>query len=548
MDDYDVIVIGSGIGGLTAASLLAQLADRRVLVLERHFRLGGFTHEFRRGDYRWDVGVHYIGGLTPGRTSRSLLDLVTGAGDPAAAVAWDKMPADFEVFHYPGLQFTVPDDPEEYAARLVQAFPEEASGIARYFEDVRRAGSWFGRNAWGWSAGGVLGLGVGVANARGRRLGTMTTADYLRRHLTDPRLRGLLVSQWGDYGLPPERSAFGMHALLVSHYLDGGWFPRGGSEAIAVASQRVIEERGGSCRINHEVQEILVEEGRAVGVRVHVKRGKGGSEAVFRAPLVVSDAGAHTTYGRLLPRGTADDLRERVEAAEPSGSTVTLYLGLTDSAARLGFRGENHWFYDSFDHDAAAADPDAVLEGRPHGAYLSFPSLKDVEATRHTAEIIAFVPYDAFARWEGTPWMRRGEEYAALKDRIARGLLDVVERHYPGFGELVDHAELSTPLTVADFTGHRSGGIYGLANTPERLRDELVAAKSPVPGLLIAGADACAPGLMGALMGGVFAAGVVLGPTGYLDILKAAKQAHSAQQAHPAEQAPLAADPAPIDR
>ncbi|MEZ5096390.1 MAG: hypothetical protein R2731_09885 [Nocardioides sp.] len=320
-----------------------------------------------------------------------------------------------------------------------------------------------------------------------------------------------------------------MHALLVAHYLYGGWFPRGGSEAIAEACRRVIEDRGGSCRINHEVQQILVEDGRAVGVRVHVKKGKGGSEQVFRAPLVVSDAGAHTTYCRLLPEGVADELRGRVEAAEPSGSTVTLYLGLKESAATLGFRGENHWFYDSYDHDATAAGLDAVLEGRPHGAYLSFPSLKDaslhsVGSDRHTAEIITFVRPEAFARWAETPWMRRGEEYDALKARIAGGLLDVVERRYPGFRDLVDYAEVSTPLTVTDFTGHRGGGIYGLANTPARLRAELVAAQGPVPGLLIAGADACAPGLMGALMGGVFAAGAVLGPRGYFAILQAARR------------------------
>jgi phytoene dehydrogenase-like protein len=237
---------------------------------------------------------------------------------------------------------------------------------------------------------------------------------------------------------------------------------------------------------------------------------------------VISDAGAHTTYSRLLPAGTADELRALVEQAEPSISAVTVYLGLRGDPSALGFHGENHWHYDGYDHDAAFADHD-VLNGRPTSAYLSFPSAKDADAPRHTAEIITFCPPDAFATWAGTEWMRRGADYEALKQQVTDGLIALVDKHHPGFADLVEYAELSTPLTVETFTGHRAGGIYGLANTPDRIRGRLVPVRSSVPGLLLTGADVCAAGIMGALMGGVFAAGEVLGPAGFPTIMRKAK-------------------------
>lgn len=527
MEDFDVVVIGSGIGGLTAATALTTLAKKRVLVLERHFRLGGFTHEFRRKGYRWDIGLHYVGGMEPGTTSRALMDMVTGG-----SVGWGRMPDDFDVFHYPDLEMRVPSDPQAYRDRLVARFPAEADGIDAYFADVRRAAAWMGRETWSWSARGPLRWVMGAANVRDRRLSTRTTAEQLARRVRDPRLRAVLASQWGDYGLPPSRSAFGQHALVVDHYRHGAWFPRGGSDAIAAGAREVVEAGGGSCRVNHEVTEILVENERAVGVRADVRKGRGGSRAEFRAPVVISDAGAHTTYSRLLPDGIAADLRAAVSAAEPSTSCVTLYLGLRGSPQGLGLTGENHWHYTTYDHDAATGE--GVLDGRPEGAYLSFPSAKDSEATRHTAEIISFCEAEAFCQWSGTDWMRRGEDYNALKQRITDGLLAFVEERHPGFRDLVDYAELSTPLTVEAFTNHRAGGIYGLAGTPARLERKLVAARSPVPGLLLAGADVCSLGIMGSLMGGVFAAGEVMEPAGFPRIMRAAAR-RAKQSTTPAE-------------
>ena len=108
--NFDLIIIGSGMGGLTVASLMAQFKQQRVLLLERHFRLGGFTHSFTRPGHRaWDVGLHYVGGMAAGEIGRQLFDFVTRGG-----VRWQKMPSPFEKFVYPDFTFDEPDDETSY--------------------------------------------------------------------------------------------------------------------------------------------------------------------------------------------------------------------------------------------------------------------------------------------------------------------------------------------------------------------------------------------------------------------------------------------------
>ncbi|MFZ2501061.1 MAG: all-trans-retinol 13,14-reductase, partial [Nocardioides sp.] len=201
-------------------------------------------------------------------------------------------------------------------------------------------------------------------------------------------------------------------------------------------------------------------------------------------------------------------------------STVTVFLGLRESPQSLGFAGENHWYFDGYDHDRLRDRRPETLEGNPPMALGSFPSLKDPEASSHTAEIITFLPAGLFDAWREQPWRRRGEDYDLLKARIARGLIDLVERHHPGFRDLVVFEEVSTPLTIEQFSGHPAGQIYGIPSTPARLREGLVPAKTDLPGLLLTGADVCAPGVAGALMGGVFAAAAAMGPTGYARIMR----------------------------
>jgi phytoene dehydrogenase-like protein len=525
---FDAIVIGSGIGGLAAASLLARVGGKRVLVLERHFKPGGFTHTFQRRAWSFDVGLHYVGELQEWSQPRRLLDLASGG-----ALAWTKLPSRFERFVYPELTFEVPDDPARYREALAEAFPAERDGVRRWFDAIESAAGWAGRHFVGKA---LPRPAAALAELPGRAAALRTTGEVLGETFRDPLLRAVAASQWADYGLPPSRSAFAMHAVVARSYLRGAWYPAGGAGEIARTFLAQVEAAGGECRVNHEALEILVERGRAAGVRASARRGGRDDELTFHAPLVVSDAGAAATYGRLLP-GTSTP-----PSASPRLGTshVSVYLGLSRSPAELGFRGENNWFFELTDHDAAfAGGTRELLRSRALSAYLSFPSLKDPRARAHTAELVAVADAAPFARWRALPWRRRGEEYERVKARIAEALLGLVERHHPGFRELVAYQEVSTPLTVEHFTAHPGGRIYGAPATPERMRDPRLGVRTPVKGLYLAGADAMSLGIMGAFMGGVLAAGAALGPLGVQKVFAAAHRA--AQTATPDPGAGVAA-------
>jgi all-trans-retinol 13,14-reductase len=513
---YDAIVIGSGIGGLTAASILATYRRKRVLVLEQHMVAGGFTHEFKRpGDRSWDVGVHYVGDLHAGATGRAVFDYVS-----QGRLCWNRMTEPFERFVYPDFTFEVHGEPARYRADLIEHFPDERSAIERYFDDLKRGEAWGLRNFFAGTLPAALRVPLRWYGSLSSALPLSTTQDYLDRNFRDPKLKAVLVSQWRDYGLPPERSAFLAHAVLVSHYLNGGYYPVGGASAIAQAIIPAIEDAGGKVLVRREVERILLDGKLASGVEARHRKGGHDRLERYHAPVIISDAGAWNTYARLLPRDLTGPAVAKLTALGTAPSSCCLYLSFRESPEKLGFRGENYWISEDYAHDSERENDDA-LRGRPSSCYLSFPSLKDPEATAHTAEILVLPSYDAFKPWADRPWQERGEDYEALKARMSAGMLDLVERHFPGFGALVDYAELSTPLSVEHFTGSPRGAIYGLPATPERFRQNWLGVRTPVKNVLMAGADVYLHGVLGATMGGVAAAGAAIGPLGFARVMGA---------------------------
>jgi phytoene dehydrogenase-like protein len=517
--DADAIVIGSGMGGLATAAILARTRGLRVLVLERHWRAGGFTHVFSRpGGYRWDVGVHYLGDdvVRPG-LARDVFDVTTGGG-----LSWTRLPETFERLVFPGFEFEIRAGRERFEEDLVRAFPGEAAAIRGYLRDVERvASTTFVLGARDLVPAPVAAL-LRLRHARGLRLAGRTVREVLETRFRDARLKAILGARWADHGLPPSRASFLPHAVITAHFLGGAYFPEGGAGVIAEGAEPVIAAAGGAIRVRAEVASILVEGGRAAGVRLV-------DGATLRAPVVVSDAGARTTFLRLVPSSVPIPFRQALAQVPPGLAHVALYLGLSASPAALGVRGENTWIHDDLDHDAIARRGGELLEGRAPGVFLSFPSMKDPRARAHTAEISAHLDGAVFGRWAGTAWRRRGPEYEALKARIADALLAAVERRLPGFGALVAYRELSTPLTTEALTGHPGGEVYGIPFTPARLSMRFCSPRTVVPGLFLTGADALCAGVTGAAMAGLMTAAAVAGTAVFGRLRAAAREVRAAR-------------------
>lgn len=518
---FDVIFIGSGMGALAGASIFAQLYGKRVLVLERHFKIGGFTHIFKRkGKYEWDVGLHYVGRMQKGQMGRAMFDYITRGG-----VKWNPMPDPYDVFLYPDLTFPAHAGRERLKQDLIARFPGERKALEQYFSDMKRAVGWFGRYNIALTLPPPMGAVASLLRSAGAKTALMTTGEYLDRHFRDPKLKAVLVSQWGDYGLPPSLSAFAMHALIADHYIEGGFYPVGASKTIADSIIPIVESAGGQMLVNHFVDEIIIENGRATGVKVREKKGEEFIEKEYFAEVIISDAGAYNTYQRLLPQNYPLPFREELQRFPRGTATVTLYLGLKEDPRGLGFKGENYWLYASYDHDRIFEERNQLINGKVGGAYLSFPSLKNPLAGAHTAEIIAFMDAEPFQSWAAQPWKQRDEAYQQLKEKISHALLDFVAQRFPGFQEIIDYRELSTPLSTEFFTGHPRGSIYGLPAVPQRYRLKWLGYHTPVRNLYLTGADTAGHGIMGALIAGAVVAGVVAGaPKAIRQIFKEAKQ------------------------
>jgi|JI10StandDraft_1071094.scaffolds.fasta_scaffold00784_5 all-trans-retinol 13,14-reductase len=500
---WDAIVIGSGLGGLTTAALLARHAGQRVLVLERHYTAGGFTHTFHRPGYEWDVGVHYVGDVhRPGSLLRRAFDHLTDG-----ALAWADLGEVYDTIVIGDDRYPLPAGRENFRAALHGYFPRAGAAIDRYLElvraTVRSSRNFFVEKALPPALGALAGPALRFAARDHTR---RTVREVLASLTDDRRLAAVLTGQYGDYGLPPAQASWFMHALLVGHYLGGGAYPVGGSSRIAATMMPGIEATGGAVVTSAEVATILVERDRAVGVRL-------ASGEEVRAPRIISDAGVAVTFGRLVPTEVAarHRLRPTVDGAPPSFAHVSLYVGLRHDTAALGLTPGNLWVYDGDDHDRAVArylaDPSAPLPV----AYLSFPSAKDPDFARRypgrsTIEVIGVCPYDRFAPWAGTGWKKRGADYDAVKRELSDRLLEALYQQVPQLRGKVDHAELSTPLSTAHFVGHPRGEIYGLAHTPERFAARHLRPHTPVRGLFLTGADVCTAGVGGALMGGVLTA------------------------------------------
>ena len=507
-NDYDAIVIGSGMGSLTSAALLSK-EGKKVLILEKHYVAGGFTHVFKRKGYEWDVGIHYIGEVQNLNSPiRKMFDYITNS-----KLLWEDMGEVYDKIIIGDKKYDFVKGVENFKNKLISYFPKESEAISKYIKIVfdcnKTMKKFYIEKALPTFVSSFFGY---FFRKKYLKYASKTTYEIICSITDNKELIKVLTAQYGDYGLPPKQSSFAMHASVVKHYFKGGSFPIGGSSQIIKTIDPVIEKSGGKILVRAGVKKIIVKNNVAIGVML-----EDGKEIFSK--LIISGVGVINTFNHLIDREITKKLGfdKCLKSVAPSAAHGCLYIGLKGDAKKLKLPKHNLWIYpEKTDHDSSVKN---YLENQSNEfplVYVSFPSAKDPSwdkryPDKSTIDIITLLPYEAFEKWDGTSWKKRGEEYENVKEKIAKRLLECLFTQLPHLRDKIDYYELSSPLSTKNFTNYQKGELYGLDHTPKRFSQKFLRPKTKIKGLYLTGQDIVSAGIGGAIFSGLITTTAITG-------------------------------------
>jgi prolycopene isomerase len=477
---YDVVVVGAGMGGLSAATNLAK-HGRKVLLLERHNVPGGYATTFVRGDYEFEVALHELSGMgteaKPGPLHRYLGEL--GVLDHIELVRLDTVYRSI----FPEHDLTLPVGWDGYIDVLCQAFPHDADGIRRFLGRIRKLGQEMEHfdKMLNWSGGlDIVGL-VARLPANSQNILRYVLSNFgaiLERDVTDPAARAIISQFWGYIGLPPSKASFLYLGGCIATYINNGpCHVTGGSQALSSAFVAQLEAFGGEIRLNCGVESITTRDGAVTGVIT-----EGGEE--IRADWVISNLDPVATCRDLIGAEFVSPKFWKGQKAHRVGiSTFSLYLGLAQSPEELGitdhavFLNDSYDIEDHFRRTHTLGDPGVVALTSYSGA---LPEMTPPGTSMAMATTAMY----------GDQWLDVAPEaYVETKMRIAESMFATVEASFPGMRAATEIVEVGTPVTNMRYGGQTDGAVYGTEQVPYNSTVFRTPHAGPLHGLFFVGAS-----------------------------------------------------------
>ncbi len=434
--DYDVIIIGGGLGGLTAGAKLAK-EGKRVLLLEQHDRPGGCATTFQRRDFTMEVGLHEMDGPhTKDLKVRIFKDL--GLIDRINLL---DLP-EFYRFVNGRQDVVIPHNPEEAISRLIEKFPSDEQGIKTYFHYVTNSRK-------------ILAANAGKPE--------QSLGDFLDEHIYNEDLKLILLGNLGYYHDDPY--SISLHYYLVaqgSYYGGNASYVKGGSQQLSNALMAVIEAHGGTVKLNCLVTEIIFEGQQPVGVRC---KGAGSKEnGVFSeyAKEIIVNASVPNLAGQLLPEDHGNILSEKIKDLKIGASLLTVYFGFSKSLIEIGNR-----FYSTFIYDPSIKTQ-RDIPGNNHAGFetrsFTFVDYSQVDAALAPPgkSVGAVCCIDYASDWEALDH----KSYLKKKADVAEIFITRCEKLIPGFSDALEFTEVGTPMTIERYTLNPEGAVYGFAQNP----------------------------------------------------------------------------------
>jgi all-trans-retinol 13,14-reductase len=478
--EFDAVIIGAGLGGLSCAAAFARQGFKP-LVLEQHLVPGGYASAFKRpGGFVFDVSLH---STTVGERN-GIHNLIPGFPE-IEDVEFVPHPSLYRAI-FPDYDYRVPQrNLKKYIETLVGYFPEEKQGIEGIFEDMSGLAGDINKYS---QAGGQVDMSAFPKEFPYLfKSFNKTWGALVDSRIKNPKLKAIVSSLWGYYGLPPSKLSCFYYALPTIGYLqEGGYYPKGRSQKISDAFVKFIEDHGGTVKLKTRVEKILTKDHAAYGVKV-----EDGTE--YTGKVIVSNANAFDTFLKMMDE--KDHLKgylARFDTYSVSLSCFQVFLGLKKDLVReVGIEDSEIFYAPGYSDDTAyKAFLEADVENSGYGLMLYDNVYKGYSPEgKNTVNILVLQGYDHWEKYEADYRQGNKKEYRAEKERMADILIKKVEETIlPGLSEAIEVKEIGTPLTNWRYTRNYRGAIYGWDQTMNNTGPNRVPHATPIKNLYLAGA------------------------------------------------------------
>jgi len=482
---YDVVVIGSGIGGLTAGALLSK-AGLSVCVLEKEPHPGGYLAGFRRKDFRFDTAIHWLNQYKKNGMVYRIFD--------ALGNDYPKALPQKRIRRYKGddYEYLLTNNPDDLKEQWKKEFPEDVAGIEKFFKAAKKIGEAFDNFGHVFRSEETMNFWEKLRNKKKMLQYGMYFIPHLR-YSGDKGIKKGLSKYFKSERL---HKVFSSDTEILSCLVPVGWAyfddyqspPPGGGQTIAEWLEHMVHYYGQETHYRYELKKILTERDTACGVLCT----RNNKEYKIQSRYVVAACDAPALYEKLLPASLVPaKLKKNLLQAELYSSSVTVSIALDCPVEQLGFNEE-------LIHVSSAAVPRSEhMSGNPANTEISIlaPSFRDRSlAPEGHGTIILFMPaYMQFEdQWrtgkdeQGNPV--RGAAYKELKEKIAKQLIQrVEERVAPGLQKHILFYDVATPVTHWRYTGNTGGSMMATKPNRPNMMNKVATYHTPVKNLLLGG-------------------------------------------------------------
>ena len=479
---YDVIIIGSGLGGLECGYILAK-KGMSVLILERQIQPGGCMQSYKRKGLAFDTGMHYVGGLGEGDClyapfkNLGLMDLPWQRLDPSG---FDRVTIGDRTFSYA-------EGHEAFVETLSHDFPSQREALKKYCGVMKDVGSHLydalkPRNEVDFFTTSLF---------------STSAYGFLNETFSDQLLLNALCGSSLKMELCKEKLPLYTFAQGNNSFIQSSWRLKGDGDLIVNKLMTDIRSMGGEIICNAEVEELIEKDGQLVAARC-------ANGEIYEANLFISNAHPAVTCDLVKESTRMKKVyKKRISNLENTYGMFTLSLALKPET--LKYFNFNQYIYKEADVWDYYSKPGPVS-----GILISCRCPKEGDYTQ-VIDIITPMPWEQIEQWSDTTIGHRGEEYKEFKARKADECIALAEQFIPGLSSMIQDRYMSTPLTYRDYTLTPYGSAYGVRKDYHNPMMTLLSAKTPIPNLLLTGQSLTLHGLLGVTMSSLFTVAEVLG-------------------------------------